>query len=50
VKARHSRHHRNYPLTGIDDHLDAVARAGITDVESAWKAFYTCPLMGRAPA
>lgn len=40
-------HHHDYPLTGIRDHLDAFARAGITDVELVWKAFYTCLFMGR---
>jgi SAM-dependent methyltransferase len=41
------KHHHNYPLPGIQDHLDAYASAGITDVEIAWKAFYTCLFMGR---
>ena len=41
------KHHHNYPLTGIGDHVDAFAGAGITDVEIAWKAFFTCLFMGR---
>jgi SAM-dependent methyltransferase len=41
------KHHHNYPLTSIEDHLDAYARAGITDVEIAWKAFFTCLFIGR---
>jgi SAM-dependent methyltransferase len=41
------RHHHNYPLTSIQDHLHAFAVAGIDDIEIAWKAFYTCLFMGR---
>jgi SAM-dependent methyltransferase len=44
------KHHHNYPLTSLEDHLDGYARAGIYDVEVAWKAFYTCLFMGRKPA
>jgi SAM-dependent methyltransferase len=43
------RHHHNYPLTSIQDHLDGFAAAGIDDVEIVWKAFYTCLFMGRKP-
>lgn len=42
-----TRHHHNYPLTSLSDHLDAFAAAGITDVEVPWRAFYTCLFMGR---
>lgn len=41
------KHHHNYPLTSLSDHLDAFAAAGITDVEVVWRAFYTCLFMGR---
>jgi SAM-dependent methyltransferase len=41
------KHHHNYPLTSVNDHLEAYAAAGITDVEVAWRAFYTCLFMGR---
>jgi SAM-dependent methyltransferase len=41
------KHHHTYPLTSIEDHLDGFAQAGITDVEIAWKAFFTCLFMGR---
>lgn len=41
------KHHHNYPLTSIVDHIDALGGAGIVDVEIAWKAFYTCLFMGR---
>jgi hypothetical protein len=44
------KHHHNYPLTSIADHLDAFAAAGITDVEIPWRAFYTCLFMGREAA
>jgi SAM-dependent methyltransferase len=43
------KHHHNYPLTGIQDHMDAFAAAGITDVEVPWRAFFTCLFMGRKP-
>jgi SAM-dependent methyltransferase len=43
------KHHHNYPLTSVADHLDALAAAGITDVEVPWRAFYTCLFMGRTP-
>jgi SAM-dependent methyltransferase len=42
------KHHHNYPLTSVNDHLEAYAAAGITDVEVVWRAFYTCLFMGRA--
>lgn len=41
------KHHHNYPLTSIADHLRGLAAAGIEDVEIAWKAFYTCLFTGR---
>lgn len=44
------KHHHNYPLTSVQDHLDAFAAAGIADVEVPWRAFYTCLFMGRTPA
>jgi SAM-dependent methyltransferase len=44
------KHHHNYPLTSVQDHLDAFAAAGVTDVEVPWRAFYTCLFMGRTPA
>jgi SAM-dependent methyltransferase len=45
-----TKHHHNYPLPGIDDHLAGYAAAGVTDVEIAWKAFHTCLFMGKKPA
>ena len=44
------KHHHNYPLTSLSDHLDAFAAAGITDVEVPWRSFYTCLFMGRTAA
>lgn len=41
------KHHHDYPLTSVHDHLDAFTAAGITDVDIAWKAFFTCLFMGR---
>ena len=40
------KHHHNYPLTSVRDHLEAYAAAGISDVEVVWRAFYTCMFMG----
>jgi SAM-dependent methyltransferase len=42
-----SKHHHNYPLTSVEDHLRALATAGFTDVEVAWRAFFTCLFMAR---
>lgn len=36
------RHHHNYPLTSVRDHMDAFAAAGLTDVEVVWRSFVTC--------
>jgi SAM-dependent methyltransferase len=41
------KHHHNYPLTSVEDHLRAFGAAGFTDVEIAWRAFFTCLFMGR---
>jgi SAM-dependent methyltransferase len=41
------KHHHNYPLTSVTDHLEAYQAAGIMDVEVVWRAFYTCLFMGR---
>lgn len=41
------RHHHNYPLTSVSDHLQAYAAAGIPGAEVVWRAFYTCLFMGR---
>ncbi|HEX4832736.1 MAG TPA: class I SAM-dependent methyltransferase [Trebonia sp.] len=41
------KHHHDYPLTSVQDHLDAFTAAGITDVEVVWRAFFTCLFMGR---
>jgi hypothetical protein len=44
------KHHHDYPLASVQDHLDAFAAAGVTDVEVPWRAFCTCLFMGRTPA
>jgi SAM-dependent methyltransferase len=41
------KHHHNYPLTSVHDHLDGLAAAGFDDLEIAWKAFYTCLFVAR---
>lgn len=41
------KHHHDYPLAGVRDHLDALARAGLDDNEVAWRAFYTCLFAAR---
>jgi SAM-dependent methyltransferase len=48
-KAATPSHHHNYPLPSADDHLDGYRAAGVTDVDIAWKAFYSCLFLGRAP-
>lgn len=40
-------HHHNYPLTSVDDHLEALADAGFTDVETPWRGFITALFMAR---
>ena len=47
VASNGPRHHHNYPLTSVQDHLDAFGAAGITDVEVTWRAFITCLFTGR---
>jgi SAM-dependent methyltransferase len=42
-------HHHSYPLPSEADHLDGYRGAGVTDVDVAWKAFYSCLFIGRAP-
>jgi SAM-dependent methyltransferase len=41
------KHHHNYPLTSIADHVRGFTAAGIEDIEISWKAFYTCLFTGR---
>ena len=42
-----AKHHHNYPLTSVDDHLQALAGAGFTDVDTPWRAFFTTLFMAR---
>lgn len=41
------KHHHNYPLASVVDHLEGYRAAGIDDVEIGWRAFYTCLFLGR---
>ena len=36
------------PLPSLTDHTEALAAAGFTDLDVAWKAFGTVLIMGRA--
>lgn len=49
-RTNEAKHHHNYPLTSIQDHMDGYAAAGIADVDIAWKTFFTVLLMGRKGA
>ncbi len=40
-------HNHPYPLAGIEDHIDGLAAAGLTDRAMPWRAFYTCLFMAR---
>lgn len=41
-------HSHSYPLPSLDQHAGALAAAGFSDVDVAWKAFGTVLVMGRA--
>lgn len=41
------RHHHNYPLPTAEQHLDALAAAGFSDVDVPWRAFMTHLFMAR---
>lgn len=40
-------HPHYFPYPTVQQHLDAYAEAGLTDVDMAWRALYTCLFMGR---
>lgn len=44
-----AQHHHNYPLTSVADHLDGYRAAGLSEVDIAWRAFFTCLFIGRRP-
>jgi SAM-dependent methyltransferase len=46
-KGEETKHHHNYPLTSVSDHLEGFAAAGLDDHEMVWRAFFTCLFMGR---
>jgi SAM-dependent methyltransferase len=41
-------HHHNYPLTGVADHQEALAGAGLTDQEIPWRALISVLFMARS--
>jgi SAM-dependent methyltransferase len=43
-------HHHDGPLPRVADHLDGYRAAGVTEADVAWRAFYSCLFVGRAPA
>jgi len=40
------KHHHNYPLPSIADHLHGYEAAGISEVDVPWRSFYSCLLVG----
>jgi trans-aconitate methyltransferase len=48
-KAGSGAHHHDGRLPTADEHLAALAGAGVVDVETPWRAFYTYLFMGRRP-
>ena len=50
VRGDRTHHHHTHPLAGVADHLQALAAAGLTDVDVPWRAFYTCLIVARANA
>jgi SAM-dependent methyltransferase len=46
--ANGSGHAHPHPLPTIDDHLDALAATGLTDVDTPWRGLYTCLFMARS--
>ncbi|NNN19281.1 MAG: class I SAM-dependent methyltransferase [Acidimicrobiaceae bacterium] len=44
-----SGHRHERPAPSIADHTDALAKAGITTVQTAWQAYYTFLLLARKP-
>ncbi|MBB5788246.1 class I SAM-dependent methyltransferase [Jiangella mangrovi] len=40
-------HPHYFPFPSMTDHLDALAGAGLTDADLAWRAFYTCLYVAR---
>ena len=43
-------HPHYFPFPSMTDHLSAMADAGLTDCDLAWRTFYTCLFMGRRAA
>lgn len=40
-------HPHYFPFPSMNDHLVAMADAGLVDCDVAWRAFYTCLFLGR---
>jgi SAM-dependent methyltransferase len=40
-------HPHYFPFPSMTDHLSAMADAGLTDCDLAWRTFYTCLFLGR---
>ena len=40
-------HPHFFPFPSMNDHLAAMSSAGLVDNDIAWRAFYTCLVMGR---
>jgi len=43
-------HPHYFPFPSMTDHLSAMADAGLTDCDLAWRTFYTCLFLGRRAA
>ena len=43
-------HPHYFPFPTMTDHLSAMADAGLTDCDLAWRTFYTCLFLGRREA
>jgi SAM-dependent methyltransferase len=48
-RAKGSGHHHDGPLASVQDHLDALAAAGFSDLDTPWRAFFTVLFMARKP-
>ena len=42
-------HPHSYPLPTIADHVTAMSRARLEEIDMPWRAFYTCLILGRRP-
>ena len=49
VPANPSAHRHDYPLPAAEQHLEALAAAGFTDVHMPWRAFWSVLILARTP-